>query len=294
MGAPPAEPEFERLLAPDAKVEKVAEGFEFVEGPVWHPGGYLLFTDVAQWRLMKWHPQEGASVYREPSTALGLAVDREGRLVACEIGSYRERPRISLTGADGKRITLVEKYEGRRLNSPNDLTIAADGTIYFTDPPYGELEFKRRQIFFNGVYRLSPQGELTLIIRDFTRPNGVELSPDGKTLYVNDSIKMQVWAFDVLPNRWVTNGRLFAELRPWAANLRGVPDGMKADAEGNLYVTGPGGVWVFNPQGKRLGVINTPEQAYNCAFGDEGLKTLYITAGTSLYRVRLNVSGADP
>lgn len=284
--APPKpRPEFAQLLSPGAQVEKVAGGFEFVEGPVWHPDGYLLFSDIPQYRIMKWDPQEGVSIYREPSNAAnGLAIDREGELIACEA----EPPRISRTGPDGKTDTLADSYEGKHLNSPNDLTIAANGSIYFTDPPYGDLERKRAQLAFNGVYRLGPQHELNLLLPDFVRPNGIALSADGRTLYIDDSTQMDIRAFDVLPDGSLTNGRLFAQLRPWAANLLGVPDGMKVDARGNLFVAGPGGVWVFNPKGQRLGIILTPEPPSNCAFGDADLKTLYITAGTSLYRIRLS------
>jgi gluconolactonase len=280
------------VIAPGAVVEKVAGDFAFTEGPVWQREGYLLFTDIPRNRIVKWHPKDGVSVFREPSEqANGLALDAQGRLIACE---HKAR-RVSLTEADGKVITLVDKFEGKRLNSPNDLALARDGSIYFTDPPYGLPQQKEgKELDFNGVYRLNPKGELTVLVKDFERPNGVAFSPNRKTLYVADSTKRHVRAFDVKADGSLANGRVFAELQPWAPNIQGGPDGMKVDVKGNLYVTGPGGVWVFDQQGKRLGVIITPEVPANCAFGDADFKTLYITARTGLYRIRLKFAGDKP
>jgi sugar lactone lactonase YvrE len=280
-------PELASLIAPGAKLEMVATGFEFVEGPVWHPDGYLLFVDLPQFRIMKWDPNRGISIHREPTNASnGLAVDGEGNIIACETGPPA---RISRTGPDGKPEPLATNYQGNSLNSPNDLTVGADGSIYFTDPVFSELHKRRGQII--GVYRISPQRELTLLAHDFAHPNGIALSPDQKTLYVNDSARMYVRAFDLTPDGNVVNDRVFAELRPWAAGVIGVPDGMKVDSDGNLYATGPGGIWVFNPRGERLGVIVMPESPSNCAFGDEDMKTLYITGTVSLFRIRLSVAG---
>jgi len=284
----PSTPELRRLLA-STKVEEVASGFGFTEGPAWHRDGFLLFTDIPRNRIMKWHPIDGVSIYREPSRqANGLAFDRQGRLFACEHGARR----ISRTEADGTVITVVDKYQGKRLNSPNDLAFAADGALYFTDPPYGlPGQSEGKELDFDGVFRLSPQGELTVLTNDFERPNGIAFSPDQKTLYVADTARMHVRAFDMKDGGSIINGRVFAELRPWAKGVYGAPDGMKVDLRGHLYVAGPGGVWVFDAEGKRLGVIPTPKAPSNCSFGEADFKTLFITGGTSLYRIRLRVAG---
>ncbi len=277
-------PDPPNVIAPGAKVEKVAGDFGFIEGPVWRKEGYLLFTDIPRNRIMKWHPKDGVAVFREPSEqANGLALDAKGRLLACE---HKAR-RVSRTEADGKVTTLVDKFEGKRLNSPNDLTFGRDGSIYFTDPPYGLPQQKEgKEVDFNGVYRLTPKGELTALAKDFDRPNGIAFAPDRKTLYVADTAKRHVRAFDVKADGSLANGRVFAEVPG--------PDGIKVDVKGNLYATGQGGVWVFDKQGKKLGVIATPETPANCGFGDADFKTLYMTARTGLYRIRLQVAGTKP
>lgn len=285
-------PDAPNLIAPGAKVEKVADGFEFIEGPVWQKAGYLLFTDIPRNRIMKWHPKDGVSIFREPSEkANGLAIDAQGRLIACE----HQARRVSRTEANGKVVTIADKFEGKQLNSPNDLAFGRDGSIYFTDPPFGLPQQKEgKELDFNGVYRLTPKGELTALVKDFVRPNGIAFSPDRKILYVADSAKRHLRAFDVKADGSLANGRVFAELQPWAANIQGAPDGMKVDVKGNVYATGPGGVWVFDKQGKRLGVIITPEIPANCGFGDADFRTLYMTARTGLYRIRLQVAGTKP
>lgn len=289
---PPSTPEFERLLAPGAKVEKAAGSMGFVEGPVWHPDGYLLFSDIPRNKIMKWDPKSGLSVYRELSIGTnGLTLDGKKRLYAAGHGGRR----VFRLDPDGKETTLAEKFEGKRLNSPNDLRVATDGSVYFTDPPYGlPQQSQGKELDFNGVYRISPKGELAVLVRDFVRPNGIVFSPDRKTLYVADTTKMHVRAFDLQKDGSLANGRVFAEVKPWASGILGAPDGMSIDSRGNLYVTGPGGVWVFSAKGKLLGVILTPEIPANCGFGDADFKTLYITARTSLYRIRLSVPGIKP
>ncbi|HUE80505.1 MAG TPA: SMP-30/gluconolactonase/LRE family protein [Pyrinomonadaceae bacterium] len=285
-------PELKNLLAPGARLEMIASGFEFVEGPVWHPDGYLLFVDFPQSRIMKWHPNEGISIHREPTNgANGLVIDREGNVLACETGPPG---RISRTGHEGAPVPVAENYQGKRLNSPNDLTIGADGAIYFTDPVFSEAHERRGGLGFRGVYKIGPSQVITLLANDFEWPNGIAISPDQQTLYVNDSARMHVRAFDIMTDGTVGNDRIFAELRPWAPHIKGVPDGMEVDSIGNLYVTGPGGVWVFNQDGKRLGIIATPEPPSNCAFGDEDMRTLYITGTISLFRIRLQVAAPTP
>ncbi len=282
--AKPSSAGLAQVLAPGARVEKVAGDFAFTEGPVWHRDGYLLFTDIPRSRIMKWHPTEGVSIFREPSQqANGLIFDRQGRLVAAEHAARR----VSRTEANGAITSVADRHDGKRLNSPNDLVEARDGALYFTDPPYGLPQQKEgRELEVNGVYRLAPDGTLTLVADDFERPNGLAFSPDGTTLYVADTAKQHVRAFDVQANGTLANGRVFGTMTPWPG-AQGGPDGMKVDAEGRVFVTGAGGVWVFEANGAILGVIETPEVPSNCAFGDADGKALYITARTGLYRVRI-------
>jgi sugar lactone lactonase YvrE len=265
--------------------KRIATGFEFTEGPVWHPSGYLLFSDIPANRIHMWSPDGGVGVFRDPSGhSNGLTFDRVGRLIACEHGNRR----VSRTEADGSVISLATHYKGRQLNSPNDVVVRSDGTVYFTDPPYG-VQPEERELDFQGVYCITPDGTLTLLVDDFDRPNGLAFSPDEGLLYIDDSTRRHVRVFDVLPDGTLANGRVFVEMQSPAA---GSPDGMKLDVEGHLYVTGPGGTWLFTPDGIHLGTLITPEQPANLAFGDADRRTLYITARTSVYRVRTPLPGA--
>ena len=264
--------------------EQIATGFQFTEGPVWHSDGYLLFSDIPANRIVKWTPDGKTETFREPSgNSNGLTYDRAGRLIACEHGNRR----VSRTEPDGTITVLAERYNEKRLNSPNDVVVKSDGSIYFTDPPYGVSEAER-EIDFQGIYRIAPDGTLTLLINDFDRPNGLAFSPDEKTLYIDDTARRHVRAFDVLEDGTLANGRILVDM---AIEARGSPDGMKVDTAGNLYVTGAGGTWVVSPSGEHLGTIVTAELPANCAFGDSDNKTLYITARTSVYRVRLKIEG---
>jgi sugar lactone lactonase YvrE len=264
------------------EVEKVAGGFQFVEGPVWHPGGYLLFSDIPANKIVKWTPSGKAEVFREPSgQSNGLTFDRQGRLIACEHGNRR----VSRTEKDGSIVTLADKFEGKRLNSPNDLCARSDGTIYFTDPDYGTPK-GQKELDFQGVYRISPDGKLFLEAKErFLKPNGLALSPDERVLYVDDTEAGNVRAFDVKPDGALANDRILIQGPPL-----GGTDGMKVDVQGNLYVTADG-VWVIDSSGNHLGTIKIPERPANCAFGDPDNKTLYITARNGLYRVRLKIQG---
>lgn len=276
------------ILASDVRVEKVTGGFEFTEGPVWLPDGHLFFSDIPADIIYRWVPgTPKAEVFRSPSgNSNGLTLDAEGRLIACEHGNRR----VSRTEKDGTVVALAQEYEGKKLNSPNDVVVHSSGSIYFTDPPYGLPEQRAgKELDFNGVYRLAPDGTLTLLDKSFVRPNGLAFSPDEKTLYVDDSQDQLIRAFDVQPDGTLANGRLFAELKE--PGKEGVPDGMKVDAQGNVFCTGPGGVWVFNPDGQLLGKIETPEVPANLAWGDQDFKTLYITARTGLYRVPVKTGG---
>ncbi|MEW6356195.1 MAG: SMP-30/gluconolactonase/LRE family protein [Planctomycetota bacterium] len=282
-------PDFKKIVPDGATVEKVDGGFKFTEGPVWGVSeGCLRFSDIPANIIYLWRPGKKSEVFREPSgNSNGLTFDKQGRFIACEHGNRR----VSRTEPDGTITVLAEKHEGKRLNSPNDVVVKSDGSIYFTDPPYGlPKQSEGKEIDFQGVYRISPDGKtLTLLVDDFDRPNGLAFSPDEKTLYIADSSQRKhIRAFDVKEDGALANGRVFAELQH---DDPGLPDGMKVDVEGNVYSTGPGGVWVINPKGELLGRVVTPEVPANCAWGDADWKSLYITARTSVYRVKLNIQG---
>ncbi|MDD5190671.1 MAG: SMP-30/gluconolactonase/LRE family protein [Dehalococcoidales bacterium] len=278
-----------QVLPPDAAIEQVATGFAFTEGPVWR-GNYLLFSDIPQNRLVKLRLlREGPEVttFRYPSgNANGNTLDNSQRLVTCEHTGRR----VTLTEIDGSIKVLADAYEGRRLNSPNDIVIRSDGSIYFTDPPYGLPNNGTgwKEIPFNGVYRIAPDGEVHLLADDFDRPNGLAFSPDEKILYVNDTVRRHIRAFDVKPNGDIVNGRVLIDM---ALPEPGAPDGMKVDTRGMVYCTGPGGFWVIDPTGKCLAVVRTPELPANMAWGDADWRSLYLTARSSIYRLRMNVPG---
>jgi gluconolactonase len=278
---------FRRLLP---MLDRVATGFTFTEGPVWR-GDDLLFSDIPNSRTIRYRPlPEGPEIttFRHPTgNANGLTLDRQGNLIACEHTTRR----VTRVDAQGRVETLADSYQGKRLNSPNDVVVRSDGSIFFTDPPYGlRNQSEGKELPFNGVFRLDSSGTLHLLADDFERPNGLAFSPDEKTLYVDDSARFHIRAFDVSADGSVSGGRVWAELKG-KPEERGVPDGMKVDAEGNVYCTGPGGVWVFGENGRLLGRIVMPEVTANLAWGDADWRTLYLAASTSLYRLRLSVAG---
>lgn len=278
----------QQIVPNGAVLEMIATGFGFTEGPVWC-GDYFLFSDIPQNRIVRWRwLSEGPEVttFRYPSgNSNGLTLDQKGRLIACEHGSRR----VTRTEIDGSIMVLAEQYQGKRLNSPNDVVVRSEGSIYFTDPPYGLDNLTvGKELPFSGVYRLAPDGELVLLADDFDRPNGLAFSPDESVLYIDDSPRCHIRAFDVSPNGSLSNGRVFIDMQSPEA---GVPDGMKVDQQGNVYCTGPGGLWVIAPNGKCLGRIVLPEQPANLAWGDSDWATLYITACSSVYRLRLAVPG---
>jgi gluconolactonase len=298
------DPRFDRLVAAEAVIEKLAEGFDWSEGPVWVArGGYLLFSDVPQNTVFKWQEGGGVSVFLKPSGytgasprggepgSNGLLLDSSGHLILCQHGDRR----VARREDDGQFTTLADRYQGKRLNSPNDGAFKSNGDLYFTDPPYGLLKLNddpAKELDFNGVYRLSPGGDLTLLTKEMTFPNGIAFSPDEKTLYVaNSDPKKAIWmAFEVKPDGTLGAGRVFYDATPWVAKEKGLPDGMKVDRSGDLFATGPGGVHVFAPDGAHLGRFATGEATANCGWGNDG-STLYITADMYLCRVRLNTKG---
>lgn len=298
----------DKLVPPGAVVEKVIGNLQFAEGPVWmRGGGYLLFSDIPANAIRKWTPAAGLSVFRKPVFARefpagvqigsnGLTLDRQGRLVACEHGNRR----VSRTDKDGTIATIADRYQGKRLNSPNDVVCRRNGDIYFTDPnsvarnnpPDPNNDFKT-ELGFNGVYRVTAAGELDLMTKEVPYPNGLAFSPDEKKLYIANTRPDKFWmVYDVKADGTLANGKMFLDVTKEPGE--GVPDGMKVDTAGNLYATGPGGVLVISPQGKHLGTIQLPEVPANCAWGDADGKTLYMTARTGLYRVKLKVPGVRP
>ena len=271
-------------LFESTEMRELASGFQFTEGPVWHPDGYLLFSDIPASVIYRVDPGGPPIPWRSPSgNSNGLTLDRQGRLVACEHGTRR----VSRTEADGTVDVLATHYRGKRLNSPNDVVVRSDGSVYFTDPPYG-LSGEEKELPFNGVYRISADGAIELLVDDFDRPNGLAFAPDEKTLYVDDTTRRLIRAFDVAPDGSLSNGRVFADM---ASDAQGGPDGMKVDVTGNIYCTGPGGLWVYRSAGELVGRVTGPQLPANLAFGGPDRKTMYVTARTSVYALRTRIAG---
>jgi len=288
------DPALDALVAPGSVIEKVAGGFKFTEGPLWRPDGTLWFSDVQGNVVRSVTPagqvkvviQNSGGLSKAPPDAFigsnGMAQAPDGSVWMAQHGARQ----IVRVAADHTLSPVVSRFEGKRFNSPNDLVFAKDGALYFTDPPYGlprQDDDPAKELAFNGVYRFA-HGRVQAVVRDLNRPNGLAFSPDGKILYVNNSdpAKDLVMRYDVAADGTLVNGRVFANL---TSKVDGLADGMKIDAKGNLYTAGPGGVWVLSPAGEHLGTIEPPETPANCAWGDDG-KTLYMTAVTSVYRVR--------
>jgi len=302
------DPALDALLAPDASLEVLASGLNWSEGPVWMPSlNAVLFSDVPENHVLKWKEGEGLSVFMKPSgyTGLppysrepgsnGLALDPSGRLTFCEHGDRR----VSVLTKNGGKRTLADNFNGRRLNSPNDLCFDKAGNLYFTDPPYGlpkgPADKDTRELDWNGVYKVSPDGVIALLTKEMTFPNGIALSPDEKTLYVAQSDgNAALWkAFPINPDGSLGTSRILADVTPMAksGNFKGGCDGLKVDTAGNLWATGPGGVHIMTPDGKRLGRIETFMPNGNCCFGDDG-SSLYICADAFLTRIRTKVTGS--
>jgi gluconolactonase len=288
-------PSFRELVDPDAVVERVATGSQFTEGPLWHANRhFLLFSDLADDVIRRWDERDGVSVFRRPSgKANGLTYDRDRRLVACEhVGR-----RVTRTETDGSLTVLAAEYDGRPLNSPNDVVIRSDGAIYFTDPPYGLQDFygiaRPKNLDFQGVNRIAPGGELRLIADDFAAPNGLAFSPDEQRLYVDDTERTHLRVFDVRADGSLANGRAFFDFTraPGAGGLAGAADGLKLDERGNVYCTGPRGIWVLSPTAEPLGLISLLEAPSNLTWAGPDWTWLYITACTSVYRLRMRVAG---
>jgi len=297
------DPALDALVPSDAKIEKLAGGFKFVEGPLSFSNGNVWFSDVVGNVVRQWSPNGAVTEILRPGGAdnpgyapagsyigpNGMVHGKDGVVLLCQHGNRR----IVQIDKSRQVSPFLDRWEGKRFNSPNDLVFKSDATLYFTDPPYGLVkqdDDPTKEIPFNGVFRYA-DGKLTPLIRDMTRPNGIAFSPDEKYLYISNSDdKRKVWMrYDVRPDGSVVNGKVFFDVT--AEKDPGEPDGMKVDSKGNLYCAGPGGLWIFSPEGKHLGTIKPGETPANCNWGGPDRKTLYITAETGLYRVRLAVEG---
>ena len=279
---------FWTLIARDAKLTKVGFGFGFTEGPVWDPKAFLYVSDEEQnkiYRLWLDGRKEELISLGDPD---GNTYDRDHRLIDC---ASVLRAIIAIT-PDGHYKVLADKFEGKRFNSPNDVTVGPDGAIYFTDPTLDLVKGEKQEIPFQGVYRLDAKGNVRLLTKDLTQPNGLAFSPDGKLFYVDDSEQRNIRVYDVTSDGSLKNGRVFGDER--GGEHDGVPDGIKVDEQGNLFVTGPKGVWVWDSQGHHLGTVEMPEQPANLTWGDKNYQTLYITATTSVYRLRTTSRGFVP
>jgi gluconolactonase len=296
------DPGLHDLIAPDAAIERVAGGLSFTEGPVWR-GTELLFSDIPNKRIARWRrlPEGPELTTCVRGMSNGLTLDRERRVLAAE----HDGRRVTRVADDGTRTVLAEQFQGKRLNSPNDIVVRSDGSIYFTDPPYGvrpstpgvprpagwwARPIPGKEQPCNGVYRIAPDGTLHLLVDDFALPNGLAFSPDESVLYIDDSAHKHIRAFDVRPDGTLTNSRILLNM---ASDDPGVPDGLKVDLSGNVFCTGPGGVWVCRSNGARLGRVVLPELPANLGWGEDG-RVLFITARTSVYRLETKTCGALP
>jgi gluconolactonase len=297
--------EMDQVIPGGAVIHILAHGFEWSEGPLWiSEGNYLIFSDIPPNRIYKWSMEDSISIYLEPSGytgdqprkgepgSNGLLLDPAGALILCQHGDRRvARMEAPLSDPQPVYITLAGLYDDKRLNSPNDACYHSNGDMYFTDPPYGlegNVDDPGKELDFQGVYKLSPDGSLQLLTKDLSRPNGIALSPDEKTIYVaNSDPERAIWmAYDVQSDGSIANGRLFYDATDWVGKEKGLPDGLKVNNNGYLFATGPGGVWIFNPDGKHLGMIKTTQATANCAFNEEE-SVLYITADMYLLCVDL-------
>jgi gluconolactonase len=282
---------FADVVGPSVEFDRIAGGCLFTEGPLWHPQGrYLLWSDMPGDHLRRWSAEDGVSTFRKPSNmSNGLAWDRQGRLLACEHATSR----VTRTEPDGRITPIATHYGNKELNSPNDIVCARDGSIYFTDPPYGRAKFygveRAQELSFQGVFRVGADPRTPeLLVDDFDRPNGLCFSLDERRLFINDTARQHIRVFEVTPTGGLRNGCLWAETR---GDKPGAPDGMKIDSAGNVYCCGPGGIHVFTPDASLREIIEVPERTANFAWGDDDYRSLFITASTSLYRIRVAVPG---
>lgn len=284
----PLSPKFQDLIDKDARLETVATGFGFTEGPMWDPANFLYVSDETINKIYRVYPDGKKQEVIALGDPDGNTFDHQHHLVDC---ASVLRAIIQIT-SDGKYKVLADRYDGKKLNSPNDVIVGPDGALYFTDPTLDLVAGEKQEIPFQGVYRLDDTGKLRLLTRDLTQPNGLAFSPDGKEFYVDDSEQRNIRVYDVASDGTLSHGRIFGE-EPGKKN-DGVPDGIKVDKNGDLFVTGPKGIWVWDAQGNHLGTIVMPEQPANLAWGDKEYRTLFITATTSVYRLETKTQGYVP
>jgi gluconolactonase len=282
-------PSFWDVLDRNAKLETVATGFGFTEGPMWDAAGFLYVSDETQNKIFRVHPDGKKEEVISLGDPDGNTFDRQHRLIDC---ASVLRAIIEVT-PDGKYKILADRYEGNKFNSPNDVIVGPDGALYFTDPTLDLVAGEKQEIPYQGVYRLDDKGNVRLLTKDLTQPNGLAFSPDGKHFYVDDSKQRNIRVYDFASDGTLLNGRIFGTEEP-SGKHEGVPDGMKVDEQGNLFITGPKGIWVWDRNGNHLGTIVMPEQPANLAWGDKDYKSLYITATTSVYRLQMKASGYVP
>lgn len=279
-----ASPQFWNLVGRDAKLTTVASGFGFTEGPVWDPSGFLFVSDETINKIFRVYPDGRKESLIDLGDPDGNTFDAQGRLIDCA-SFLRAIIRLS---PDGKYTILANRYQGMKFNSPNDVTMGPDGAFYFTDPALDVPPGEKQEMMFQGVYRLDDKGVVQLLTKELTQPNGLAFSPDGRKLYIDDSEQRNIRVYDFAQGA-ISNGRIFGD-EPGGKH-DGVPDGMKLDRDGNIFVTGPKGIWVWDPQGHHLGTIAMPEQPANLAWGEKDYRTLYITATTSVYRLQTSTTG---
>jgi gluconolactonase len=280
--------DFWKLIDRGAKLEKFAGGFGFTEGPVWDAQGFLYVSDEVKNEIVRVFPGGRRETAFKTGDPDGSTYDRKHRLVT----TASVLRAIVAVKPDGSYQVLADKYQGKRLNSPNDVLLGPDGALYFTDPTLDLVKGEKQEIPFQGVYRLAADGSLRLLTKDLAQPNGLAFSPDGRRLYIDDSMNRDIHVYDVGPNGNLSNGRFFGKEE--GPPESGVPDGMRVDGQGNLYVTGPLGIWIWSPNGKHLGTIVVPELAANLIWGDADFSTLYITATTSVYKLKTKARGFVP
>jgi gluconolactonase len=288
---------FLELVDESAEVEQLGTGFTFTEGPIWNPDGFLLFSDMPGDVRRRWDPDSGVSEVANPSNkGNGMTIDNDGRLVVCEHVTSSV-VRMDPDGRGGGREVLATHYEGRELNSPNDVVVKSDGAIYFTDPTYGRMPgfgIEREQdLDFQGVYRIAPGGgDPQLLVDDFAQPNGLCFSTDESLLYINDTTRAHIRVFDVQSDGTIANSRVLADgIGSGSLEIGDLVDGMKLDERGNVWVTGPGGVCVFDPDGNHIGTVEVPENVGNINWGGPDWSQLFIPATSSMYRIQCKVSG---
>jgi len=262
----------------------LADGYRFTEGPAWTSDGHLIWSDILGDTIYEYRAGNATPLVHPSQRAIGNTIDPQGRIVTC----HQQSRSVTRLEKDGSVTVLADRFEGKRFNSPDDVVVRSDGVVYFTDPSFG-LKPADKELSIDGVYKISADGKIEQILNSFAKPNGLAFSPDETILYINDTVRQQIHSFDVLPSGEITHERLFAYL---TGELAGQPNGMKVDELGNVYCTGPGGIQIFQPNGKFIGLIYMPQVVTNFCFGEVDRKTLYITAGQGVYKLRVNIAGA--